>query len=47
MDIVGFMIVKDEVDILTQTLRFLEQFGGFSKIFVFPELLKSKSYDSR
>ena len=35
MDIYDFMIVKDEVDILAQTLRSLEQFGGFRKIFIF------------
>lgn len=35
MTIFGFMIVKDEADILAQTLESLVYFGGFQKIFVF------------
>lgn len=35
MNIYGFMIVKDEADILAQTIQSLLKFGGFSKIFIF------------
>lgn len=35
MNIYGFMIVKDEADILGQTIESLLQHGGFRKIFVF------------
>lgn len=35
MDIYGFMIVKDEADILAQTLESLTTYGGFKKILVF------------
>jgi glycosyltransferase involved in cell wall biosynthesis len=35
MDIWGFMIVKDEADILGQTLQSLERFGAFRRIFLF------------
>lgn len=35
MNIYGFMIVKDEEDIICQTLESLSKYGGFSKIFIF------------
>lgn len=35
MNIYGFMIVKDEADILAQTVQSLLKFGGFRKIFIF------------
>ena len=35
MNIYGFMIVKDEADIVAQTLESLQKYGGFTKIFVF------------
>ena len=35
MNIYGFMIVKDEADILAQTIRSLLKYGGFRKIFIF------------
>lgn len=35
MSIYGFMIVKDEADILSQTLASLQKYGDFDKIFVF------------
>jgi glycosyltransferase involved in cell wall biosynthesis len=35
MNIFGFMIVKDEVDILAQTIESLKTFGCFKKIFIF------------
>ncbi len=35
MNIYGFMIVKDEADIVGQTLESLQKYGGFTKIFVF------------
>lgn len=35
MDIYGFMIVKDEADILAQTIQSLLKYGGFRKIFIF------------
>jgi hypothetical protein len=38
MNIYGFMIVKDEADILAQTIRSLLKFGDFKKIFIFDNL---------
>ncbi len=35
MNIYGFMIVKDEADIVGQTLESLQKYGNFTKIFVF------------
>lgn len=35
MNIYGFMIVKDEADIVGQTLASLQKYGSFTKIFVF------------
>lgn len=35
MNIYGFMIVKDEGDILEQTLQSLLKFGGFTKLFIY------------
>ena len=35
MNIYGFMIVKDEADIVAQTLESLQKYGGFTKFFVF------------
>lgn len=35
MNIYGFMIVKDEADILAQTIQSLLRFGGFRKIFIY------------
>lgn len=38
MNIYGFMIVKDEADILAQTIESLLKFGDFKKIFIFDNL---------
>lgn len=35
MNVYGFMIVKDEADILGQTIESLLKFGGFRQIFIF------------
>ena len=35
MNTYGFMLVKNEADIIAQTLESLRRFGGFTHIFVF------------
>lgn len=45
MNIYGFMIVKDEADILAQTIQSLLKFGGFRKIFIFDNNSTDDTYD--
>lgn len=45
MNIFGFMIVKDEADILAQTIQSLLKFGGFRKILIFDNNSTDDTYD--
>lgn len=45
MHIYGFMLVKDEEDIIEQTLLSLRKHGNFRRIFVFDNLSSDRTYE--